>query len=99
MSLVRGRQVRDEADARACLAAAEGASTLNAWCRSHGVSAGSLHAWRRRLAGATVRLVELTLPPAPSARYEVVVGDVRVVVGDDFHDDTLARLLQVVRAC
>lgn len=40
-------------------------------------------------------------PPAVSApvRYELVVGTVVVRVGDDFRDDTLARLLRVAAAC
>lgn len=41
--------------------------------------------------------------PAPSrpcfARYEVVVGDVRLVVGDGFREDTLRRLVAAVSPC
>jgi hypothetical protein len=64
--------------------------------------------WRERLAASTgtaevPRLVEVTVPVAlkadASARYDVVVGRFRVVVGDDFADATLARLLRVVAAC
>jgi hypothetical protein len=29
----------------------------------------------------------------------VVLGEARIVVGDDFADETLGRLLRVVRAC
>lgn len=93
----------DEVDARACLAAAQGSETLNAWCRANGVSAGCLHAWRRKLSKRwkreDVRLVELSVPRRVAARYEVVLGEVRVVVGDDFQDETLSRLLRVVAAC
>lgn len=35
----------------------------------------------------------------PRARYEVHVGGCHLVVGDDFRDETLARLLRVARAC
>lgn len=105
MSLVRGRRVEDEADARACLAAlaASGSTTLNAWCRSNGVSASGLYHWKRKLEAppkpGAVRLVEVPLPRCAPARYALVLGDVQVVVGDDFRDETLARLLAVVRSC
>jgi hypothetical protein len=49
------------------------------------------------------RVVEVTVTPppepAPAARYDVVVGHYRVVVGDNFADTTLARLLRVVASC
>lgn len=46
-------------------------------------------------------------PPGPlgtatsrsSARYSLAVNDVTIVLRDDFTDDTLSRLLRVVRAC
>jgi hypothetical protein len=46
-------------------------------------------------------LVELvpTPPSQTSRRYVVPVGDVAVEVDDDFHDDTLARVVRVLRAC
>lgn len=50
------------------------------------------------------RLVELSVPARSSAtangpRYDVVVGGYRVVVGEDFTEATLARLLRVVSSC
>ena len=52
-----------------------------------------------------VRLVEVTArarpaaAPPPASRYRVVIGDVAVEVDDRFREDTLARLLGVVRSC
>lgn len=55
-----------------------------------------------------IRLVEITAmscvnsPPDPSpssARYEVQVGRCRVLVGSDFDDAVLARVLRVASAC
>lgn len=49
---------------------------------------------------AILQLAPPPVPPAaPPARYEVHVGGCHVVVGDDFRDEILARLLRVVRAC
>lgn len=53
-------------------------------------------------APAAVTEVRIAPPVASSADrtiYEVHLGDCRVVVGDDFRDETLARLLRVARAC
>lgn len=118
------RRVRDEADARACLAAVEVSGMgLYPWARANGVAVRSLGRWRERVAvidaqarreaersrratgGALPepRLVEVTVmrprEPVPVPRYDVVVGPYRVVVGDDFADATLARLLRVVASC
>jgi hypothetical protein len=58
-----------------------------------------------------LRVVEVAWPrdsSAPSVesgggaggpRYRVEVGDLVIAVDDDFQQDTLARLLAVVRAC
>jgi hypothetical protein len=66
----------------------------------------------RRCERASLPLVELVAAPVPSgspptpapvpvsaARYELTLGAVRVVVADDFRDDTLLRLLRVVASC
>ena len=37
--------------------------------------------------------------PAPPARYVVLVGDVRIEVGDGFDVTTLRRLVGALRAC
>lgn len=85
-----------------------GGGPLAVFCREKGVSSDALYRWRERLAASTgtpevPRLVEVTVPAASkaeaAARYDVVVGRFRVVVGDDFADATLARLLRVVTSC
>lgn len=129
------RRIRDEADARVCLAAVDASGMrLYGWARANGVAVRSLGRWRervalidaqrarakdaarsrrsvsiaeaRRLPADTMelpRLVEVTVPTAPAAprasRYEIVAGRFRVVVGDDFAEATLARLLRVVASC
>lgn len=104
------RKIKDARDARACVRAARAAGlSLGAWARRHGVDGRSLHAWSVNLTRspsatamvAKPRLIELvptSAPPAP-ARYVVRVGDATVEVSDDFHDETLARVVRVVRAC
>ena len=47
---------------------------------------------------AVVELVPAT-PLAAPPRYVVLVGDVRVEVGDDFDVATLRRLVEALRAC
>lgn len=109
-----GRRVRDEAEARACLAAV-GASGLSPreWARSNGFDGRSLQAWRlnlaRRASASTLRaappkpaprLVELLPRPAAAAPvYVIQVGELRVEVGADFDGDVLRRLVQAVAAC
>lgn len=104
------RKIEDARDARACVKAARTAGlSLGAWARRNGVDGRSLHAWSINLARspsstalvAKPRLIELvprSAPPAP-ARYVVRVGDAAVEVGDDFHDETLTRVVRVLRAC
>ena len=103
--VIGGRRLVSESEARRCLAdLGRSGLSLNGWCRQHGVSYSSLYGWRRRLSEPAVPLVELVATPTPpttpkaTARYAVVVGDVQVVVGDDFADATLVRLLKVVAA-
>ncbi len=113
------RRVRDEADARSCLASVEASGmTLYPWARANGVAVRSLGRWRERVALIDARtqreaprskrvklpeprLVEVTVTPREPApvRDDVVVGRFRVVVGDDFAESTLARLLRVVASC
>lgn len=103
------RKVRDEAEARSAMAALV-ASGLprRAWARQHGISPRSLNAWQINLArrerggpGPSLRVVEVTPLPqtAPSATYAVVVGDARIELDDEFREDTLRRLLGVLRTC
>lgn len=56
--------------------------------------------------GAPVRLVEVVPTTRPEtvesrvlAHYRVMLGDLTVEVDDHFREDTLARLLGVVRSC
>ena len=37
--------------------------------------------------------------PQGAVRYVVRVGDAAIEVGDDFQDETLARVVRVLRAC
>lgn len=105
----RMREAIDEAEARRLLAEWERVGgPLAVFCRDHGVPSDTLYRWRARLeensaTGEAPRLVEVTVPATPmeevAAHYDVVVGRFRVVVGADFADATLARLLRVVASC
>ena len=78
------------------------------WSRANGVDGRSLVAWQTNLAHraaathvskpALIELVPAT-SPRPEGRYVVRVGEVAIEVADDFHDDTLARLVRVLRSC
>jgi hypothetical protein len=37
--------------------------------------------------------------PAAAARYVLHVGGVELELGDDFHEDTVRRLVRVLRSC
>jgi len=100
-----GRKIESEREARRHLRAAKAAGqAVGAWAREHGIDGRSLNAWRVSLArssGPGPRLVEL-VPAAPSrvdARYVVRVGEVAVEIGDDFCEETLARLVRTLRSC
>ena len=109
MSLLR--KIADEKDARACLASvARSGETLRAWAKRHGVDGRSLYAWHRNLSRRAspasprteARLVELVRASSTTRlpqRYVVHVGEGSVEVGDDFDDQPLRRLLEVLRAC
>jgi hypothetical protein len=107
------RKIRDEADARACIAALKvsGMATA-AWCRSEGIDGRSLRAWTlnlsRRAAPAgkrarakPVQLIELVPSGAlrRTARYVVRVGQHDVEVDDQFEESTLRRLVAVLASC
>jgi len=100
---VSRRKVRDEADARACLADVERSGrTLKEWANANAVDGRSLHIWRvnlerwRATSPCLLRLVELVAQPRAAARYVVRLGDVSVEVDDSFDDHTLRRLLAVL---
>ena len=103
-----GRKIRDEADARSCLSAAErSGTTRTAWANANFVDARSLQAWRlilqRKDAKAhAIEFLELvptntTPPPSPTLtlRHETFAIDVPA----DFDERHLQRLLRVVATC
>jgi len=102
------RKIRDEQDARRCLAAARASRKgRRAWARQHGVDGRSLYAWDKKLApdeaaGRAKRrgLVEL-IPNSPrvGSRYVVRCGRLAVEIDDHFEEATLGRLLKVIAAC
>ena len=96
------RKIRDEFDARSCLAAqAASGLTLSAWARREGIDGRSMNLWRvnlARWAAPTLRLVEL-VPTQAAAPYVVRCGPLSLEVGDGFHEATLLRLLRVLAAC
>lgn len=102
------RKIRDEADARSCLAAVRSAGGDRAeWARAQGVDARSLNAWRvalerrgsRRSPGSP-RLVELVPATASrGGRYVVDLGAVRIELDDSCSTETLQRLVRALRAC
>jgi hypothetical protein len=100
------RTIRDEADARDCLArAAASKQKRGDWARAHGVDGRSLYQWSLRLPrvepAAELRLVELVARPEarPGTRYTIRVGDLAVEVDDSFDDAVLRRLISVVASC
>jgi hypothetical protein len=105
------RKIVDEKDARACLlSVARSGETLRAWAKRHRVDGRSLHAWHRNLSRRAssppsrkeprlVELVRISPTPRSPQRYRVHFGEGSVEVGDDFDDQTLRRLLEVLRTC
>lgn len=109
------RKIHDEQEARALLAEVKAAGgDLTAWARAHGVDGRSLHAWyrnltrrggesrstrRRRVSDPALRLVEIVARPSMDGRYVLKVANVEVAVDDNFQEETLRRLLAVLRSC
>lgn len=104
-----GRRISTEQEARRCLAAAGAARDgLAAWARSHGVDGRSLNAWRVNLERrslprphAAPKLIELVPATAAvsSARYVLHIDGVGLELGDDFNEQTLRRLVHLLRSC
>jgi hypothetical protein len=46
-----------------------------------------------------IEIVPRSAPPTFPARYVVRVGDAAIEVGDDFRDETLTRVVRLLRAC
>jgi hypothetical protein len=108
---MRTRKIRDEADAKACLAAvrAAGGDRL-AWAHAHRVDARSLNMWRvvlerrassRQRTAAAPKMIELVPSSAPraAARYVLDVGSARVEFDDSCSAETLQRVVRALRAC
>jgi hypothetical protein len=106
-----GRKILNEFDAQRCLAAARATrGGIAAWARAHGVDGRSLNAWyvnlaRRgvpRVRAVSPRLVELVrTPAAPATRgpYVLHVGGVELEVGDNFDEQSLRRLVSLLKSC
>lgn len=102
-----GRKIRDVAEARTSLDAAEASGMTRAqWARANGIDGRSLNAWRLNLARrspATSRLRLVELVPATPSRTTVPLrvrcGPFVVEVDADFDEVALTRLLTVVSSC
>ena len=98
-----------EAEAREALAAASRSGlSLSAFSRKHGLSDRTLYWWHMRirthqdlhtgpLSFVPVVPLRAPAPPRAVAPLEVVVGPAVVRVGPDFCEDTLARVVGVLR--
>jgi hypothetical protein len=105
------RKIADEAEARGSLAAvAKAGIGIRDWARAQGIDGRSLHAWdmvlrrkkgRGKAQSRKSTLVELVpaRTEAPAACYVMWVGDVAVEFGDDVREETLRRVLTVLRSC
>lgn len=101
------RKIRNAAEARSCLAAADGSGlTRVQWARANEVDARSLHAWHLNLTRgerprpvAPLRLVELVASRKPSAGCRVRYGDFTVDVDAAVDHDVLVGVLRALVAC
>lgn len=101
------RKIADEAEARGALAAvARSGKGLGAWARAHGIDGRSLHAWdlalkRRGKKAGRAKLIELipSTTMVARARYVLRVGEVEFEFGDDAREETLRRVIGVLRSC
>ena len=106
------RKVRDEAEARQALAAVERVGgRIGVWARASGIDGRSLRMWKlnierrqsaARAGGARgpVSLVELVPTTAMSAaRYVLRSGGLSFEFGDEAREETLRRVVAVMRAC
>lgn len=109
-----GRKIRDEQDARRCMAAAKRAGiSRGEWARQNGIDGRSLFAWGKNLerGGRSGRakgsrpprkrlgLVELIAEDRTPSRYIVRHGQVAIELDEHFDEQVLVRLLKVVTAC
>jgi hypothetical protein len=107
-----GRRIFNEQDAQRCLTAVRSSrSELAVWARAHGVDGRSLNAWRvnlesrgvARRRAAAPKLVELVPMATVSATrrlpYVLRVAGVELEVGDDFDEQSLRRLVGLLKSC
>ncbi|MBK7773637.1 MAG: hypothetical protein IPI43_05800 [Sandaracinaceae bacterium] len=82
--------------------------SLNAWRvnlgrrESRATKANALKSQSRRAPSGLVELVPTSLPrmaAGGAGHYVLEVGSARVEFGDDFQEDTLRRIVRVLRAC
>jgi hypothetical protein len=87
--------------------------SIRAWCKQQGVKEASFYAWRRTLAQRDVnraaavkeplaQLVALDVAgsahsPVRAAALQLVMADLRIEIRPGFDDDTLRRVLDVLR--
>jgi hypothetical protein len=95
------RRVTDAEEAQTLLDAwQDSGMAFRAFCAAHRVDGRSLRSWCPKEAAQSVRLVELmpmTAPAPTKATYRLTVGDVVLELDDHFQEETLARLLSVLR--
>jgi hypothetical protein len=106
-----GRKVFNEQDARRCIAAARATrGGIAVWARAHGVDGRSLNAWYVNLARRGVprvravgpKLVEVVSAPAVAmgrAPYVLHVRGVELEVGTNFDEQSLRRLVGLLKSC
>ena len=106
MSLTR-RRVTDEEEAQELLALWKGSTMdFRAFCAARHIDGRSLRSWRPQTMPTQteppIRLLELMpmadTPSVPvKATYRLTIGAVSLELDEHFHQETLARLLAVLR--
>jgi hypothetical protein len=100
-----GRKIRDRAEAIELLSTWEASGErMSTWCQERGLNWYSLSTHRNWLRAeqrghATVRMVEVEVDAPIATTYRIDLGGVVVEVDDNFRDDTLRRLVDVLGAC
>ena len=106
-----GRKVFNEQDALRCLSAVKASRCeLATWAREHGIDGRSLNLWRVNLerrggvraptsAPRLVELVPVTPRFTPRATYVLRVAGVELEVSDNFDEQSLRRLVGLLKSC
>lgn len=108
--MAAGRKVFNEQDARRCIAAARRTrGGIAVWARANGVDGRSLNAWYVNLARRGVprvravapKLVEVVRAPVTvaGAPYVMRVGGIELEVSDNFDEQSLRRLVSLLKSC